>query len=45
MPLTPKGEKILASMKKTYRSKGGTKKAKSVFYAMINSGKLKGVHK
>jgi len=42
MPLTPKGESILRSMVGTYKS---TKKAKSVFYALINSGKLKGVHK
>jgi len=31
----------MASMVKTYGSK---KKAKQVFYAMINAGKLKGVH-
>jgi hypothetical protein len=29
-------------MKRTYKS---AKKAKSVFYAMINAGKLTGVHK
>ncbi len=39
MPLTAKGQTVLASMMKTYKDK---KKAKSVFYAMINSGKLKG---
>ena len=39
MPLTEKGKKVLRSMKKTY----GKKKAKNVFYAMINAGKLKGV--
>ena len=36
MPLTPKGKKILANMRKTY----GARKAKSVFYAMINEGKI-----
>lgn len=40
MPLTAKGKKILAQMKKTY---GSAEKAKQVFYAMINEGKLKGV--
>jgi len=45
MPLTEKGQKVLSSMMHTYRNKGGAKKAKSVFYAMINSGKLKGAHK
>lgn len=39
MPLTKKGKKILGSMKKQY----GAKKAKSVFYASVNAGKLKGV--
>lgn len=39
MPLTAKGKKILRRMEKTY-SKA---KAKKVFYAMINEGKLKGV--
>ena len=39
MPLTKKGKKILGAMKKTY---GTTKKAKSVFYASINKGKVKG---
>lgn len=42
MPLTPKGKKILHEMMKGYKSK---KKGKSVFYAMENSGKLKGVTK
>jgi hypothetical protein len=41
MPLNAKGEKILASMEKQY----GKKKGKTVFYAMENSGKLKGVKK
>lgn len=40
MPLTKKGQSILRSLAKEY----GTKKGKSVFYAMINAGKLKGVH-
>lgn len=38
MPLTPKGKKVMASMKKQY----GAAKAKHVFYAMINEGKLTG---
>ena len=41
MPLSKKGKKILTSTKKQY----GSKKGKSVFYAMENSGKLKGVKK
>jgi len=41
MPLNKKGKKILTSMKKQY----GTKKGKSVFYAMEHSGKLKSVKK
>lgn len=41
MPLNSKGKKILASMEKQY----GSKKGKSVFYAMENSGKLKGILK
>ncbi len=36
MPLTPDGEKVMSSMKKTY---GSDKKAKAVFYASINKGK------
>jgi len=39
-PLTKKGTKILNSMRKSY----GTK-AEEVFYASVNSGKIKGVHK
>ncbi len=38
-PLTPKGKKIMKSMKGTY----GAKKAKEVFSAMISEGKLKDV--
>lgn len=41
MPLTTKGKKVLAEMKKEY----GPKKGSSVFYAMEASGKLKGVKK
>ena len=41
MPLNDKGKKILASMEKQY----GKKKGKTVFYAMENSGKLKGIKK
>lgn len=40
MPLTKKGNKIMSSMRKEY----GEKKAKKVFYASANSGKIKGVH-
>ena len=39
MPLTKKGKKIMRSMQKTY----GAKKAKKVFYASKNKGKIKGV--
>jgi hypothetical protein len=39
MPLTEKGEKILASMKKQY----GPEKGEQVFYASKNAGKLSGV--
>jgi hypothetical protein len=39
MPLTKKGKKIMGAMKKTY----GAKKAKSVFYASRNKGKISGV--
>lgn len=39
MPLSDRGKKILKAMKKQY----GDKKGKAVFYAMENSGKLKGV--
>jgi len=42
MPLTAKGAEVMASMVKTYGSK---KKAKRIFYSMVNAGKLKGVHK
>lgn len=38
MPLTPKGNKILGRMKEQY----GAKKAKQVFYAMIEEGKITG---
>ncbi len=38
MPLTKKGKKILSNMTKEY----GAKKAKSVFYASINKGKVTG---
>jgi hypothetical protein len=42
MPIMAKGKRILAAMRKTYKKKG---KAESVFYAMINSGKIKGAEK
>ena len=38
MPLTPKGKKILRKLRSEY----GTKKGTSIFYAMINEGKIKG---
>lgn len=41
MPLTKKGQKIMAQMKDEY----GDKKGESVFYASKNAGKLKGVEK
>ncbi len=39
MPLTPKGRKILRHMQEEY----GAEKGRSVFYASINKGRLKGV--
>ena len=39
MPLTEKGEKILASMKSQY----GPEKGEQVFYASKNAGKITGV--
>ena len=41
MPLTPKGKKIMKSMKKQY----GEKRGKTVFYASKNKGVIKGVEK
>lgn len=41
MPVTKKGKKIMAAMKKEY----GAKKGKSVFYAAANKGTIKGVEK
>ena len=41
MPLTAKGSKIMLAMDKTYHSK---EKAKQVFYASANAGKITGVH-
>ena len=41
MPLTEKGNKTLASIKKQY----GAKKGKEVFYASINAGKFKGMER
>ena len=38
MPLPAKGKKILAAMRKEY----GRKKGTSVFYASVNSGRIKG---
>jgi hypothetical protein len=39
VPLTAKGQKILAEMQKEY----GKKKGEQVFYASVNAGKIKGV--
>lgn len=39
MPMTKKGAKIMASMKKEY----GKDKGKKVFYASANKGSIKGV--
>ena len=39
MPLTKKGKKTLANMRRFY----GRKKGKQVFYAAIKAGKLKGM--
>jgi hypothetical protein len=41
MPLTKKGEKVKAAMKKQY----GAKKGEQVFYATENKGKVKGLVK
>ena len=41
MPLNQKGKKIKKAMVKQY----GKQKGQAVFYAMENSGKLKGVKK
>ena len=41
MPLTPKGKKIMKSMKNRY----GKKKGEQVFYASKNKGKIKNVDK
>ena len=42
MPLSKKGTKIMSAMRKTYKD---PKKAKNVFYASKNAGKIKGVEK
>ncbi len=39
MPLTEKGRKILAAMRRQY----GDKKGERVFYASVNAGKITGV--
>lgn len=41
MPLTAKGKTVLTAMKSEY----GEKEGKSVFYASINKGKVKGAEK
>lgn len=41
MPVTKKGAKIKAAMKKEY----GSKKGEQIFYASANKGTIKGVKK
>lgn len=41
MPLTKKGEKVKAAMKKQY----GAKKGEQIFYATENKGKVTGLTK
>jgi hypothetical protein len=41
MPLTKKGRKVKRAMAKTY----GKKKGAQVFYASVNTGKIKGAKK
>lgn len=41
MPLTKKGSKIMRALQSEY----GSKRGKSVFYAMANSCKIRGVEK
>ena len=41
MPMTKKGTEIMSAMRKEY----GDKKGKQVFYASLNKGVIKGVHK
>jgi len=41
VPLTPKGRKILAEMKREY----GPKRGEQVFYASKNAGRITGVEK
>ena len=41
MPLTAKGKKVLASMKKTYGAKRGTE----IFYKSQKKGTIKGTHR
>jgi hypothetical protein len=42
VPLTKKGRKIMRAMRSTYKSPA---KAKRVFYASANAGKIKGVER
>ena len=41
MPMTEKGAKVMAAMMRKY----GAKRAKQVFYASMNKGAIKGVHR
>jgi hypothetical protein len=41
MPLTPKGQEILANMQREY----GADKGKRVFYASANKGRITRVHR
>jgi hypothetical protein len=40
VPLTKKGKKVMGEMKDEY----GPEKGERVFYATVNTGKLRGVH-
>jgi len=39
-PLTEKGRKVLSALQGKY----GSKKGKRIFYALVNSGKISGIH-
>ena len=41
MPLTAKGKKVLAAMKKTY----GAKRGEEIFYKSQKKGTIKGTHR
>jgi len=41
MPLTKKGKKVMGELKEQY----GSKKGRSIFYAMANAGKIRSVER